>query len=82
MYTSPDFARRGVGRLILHACEEAAANEHFTSLELMATLAGYPLYEAAGFTAIERVEDATGGVAVPLIKMRKSLSGPTLREHH
>ncbi|MCB0048128.1 MAG: GNAT family N-acetyltransferase, partial [Caldilinea sp.] len=39
MYTHPHFARRGVGRLILTLCEEAARAEGFTCAELMATLA-------------------------------------------
>src|SRR5690606_11051046 len=43
MYTHPRFARRGVGRLILTLCEEAARAESFTRAELMATLAGEPL---------------------------------------
>src|SRR3569623_1270945 len=44
MYTHPDFARRGIGRLILQLCEAAARAEGFTRLELMATLSGRPLY--------------------------------------
>lgn len=36
MYTYPDFARRGVGRLLLETCATAAAAEGFTALELMA----------------------------------------------
>jgi hypothetical protein len=42
-------------------------------LELMATLAGRPLYEAAGFEPVEHLEDATGGAPVPLVRMRKPL---------
>src|SRR5208282_3012169 len=38
MYTHPDFARRGVGRLILGLCEAAAAAEGFGRVQLMATL--------------------------------------------
>jgi GNAT superfamily N-acetyltransferase len=75
MYTHPGYKRRGVGRLILALCEEAAAAEGFTRLELMATLSGQALYSIAGFEAIERVEDTTGGAPVPLIRMGKALSG-------
>ncbi|GAA3343275.1 GNAT family N-acetyltransferase [Amorphoplanes nipponensis] len=73
MYTRPGFARRGVGRLILDRCEAAAAAEGFRALELTGTLAGRPLYEAAGFTVVEHVTENSGGVAVPLVRMRKHL---------
>jgi len=75
MYTHPSFTRRGVGRLIVSLCEEAAAAEGFTRLELMATLAGHPFYLAAGFEDVERTEDASGGAPVPLIKMQKQIGG-------
>lgn len=74
MYTNPSYARRGVGRLVLAHCEEAAGAEGFTALELMATLAGQPLYESVGFHEVERIADERGGAAVPLIKMRKELT--------
>lgn len=73
MYTDPGFVRRGVGRMILEACEQAARTEGFRAAELMATLAGEPLYARAGYRPVERVTDATGGAPVPLIRMRKSL---------
>jgi GNAT superfamily N-acetyltransferase len=73
MYTHPDFARRGVGRLILAICEDAARDEGFRTLDLMGTMAGRPLYEAAGFRVVEEVSDAAGGVPVPLVRMRKSI---------
>jgi GNAT superfamily N-acetyltransferase len=75
MYTHPDFTRRGVGRLVLALCESAAAAEGFTRLELMSTLAGAPLYRAAGFIPIEETEDASGGVPVPIIRMGKPIGG-------
>jgi len=71
MYTHPDFARRGVGRLILALCEDAARAEGFKRLELMGTMSGRPLYEAAGFQPIEEIVDARGGAPVPLTRMGK-----------
>jgi GNAT superfamily N-acetyltransferase len=73
MYTHPRHTRKGVGRLILSLCEEAARAEGFRSVELMATLAGEPLYRACGYEERERVVDDRGGAAVPLLRMSKAL---------
>jgi GNAT superfamily N-acetyltransferase len=73
MYTHPGYARRGVGRLILSLCEEAAAAEGFTQLELMSTLSGEPLYAAYGFREVERLADASGGAPVPIVRMTKPI---------
>lgn len=73
MYTHPRHTRKGVGRLILSLCEEAARAEGFKRVELMATLAGEPLYRACGYQTIEHVTDDRGGAAVPLLRMGKSL---------
>lgn len=73
MYTHPDQTRKGVGRLILAFCEEAARTEGFTRVELMATMAGEPFYRACGYEPGERVLDDRGGAAVPLLRMSKSL---------
>jgi GNAT superfamily N-acetyltransferase len=73
MYTHPWFTRRGVGRMILALCEAAARSEGFGRAELMATMAGEPLYRACGYLPAERVEDNRGGVAVPLLRMVKVL---------
>jgi GNAT superfamily N-acetyltransferase len=73
MYTHPDFTRRGVGRLILKLCEEAARAEGFIRTELMATMAGEPLYRACGYQPVERIVDDRGGAGVPLLKMRKEI---------
>ncbi len=76
MYTHPDHVRRGVGRRILAVCEAAAAAEGFRAAELMATLAGEPLYRACGYEPVEDVVAPRGGAPVPLIRMRKPLAGP------
>ena len=49
MFVRGDFTRRGLGRAIIDACEAAARAEGFTTLALMATLPGEPLYRACGF---------------------------------
>ncbi|MGO1305402.1 MAG: GNAT family N-acetyltransferase [Sphingomonas parapaucimobilis] len=74
MYVDPDFARQGLGRAILARCEAAARAAGFTSAEMMATLAGEPLYRAGGYAPIESIRSApVEGVQVPLIRMGKSL---------
>jgi GNAT superfamily N-acetyltransferase len=74
MYTDPAFTRQGVGGRIMDLCEHAAVAHGFRKAEMMATLAGVPLYEARGYAPIEHV--AVGpidGVIVPLIRMGKDL---------
>jgi GNAT superfamily N-acetyltransferase len=74
MYTDPAFVRRGVGRLILGLCEDAAMGAGFHSATMMATLAGVPLYEACGYIQVEPVlSDPIDGVRVPLVRMEKQL---------
>jgi GNAT superfamily N-acetyltransferase len=73
MYTHPQHTRRGIGRLILSLCEQAARSEGFRSVELMSTLAGEPLYRACGYAPREHIMDDRGGTAVPLVRMTKSL---------
>lgn len=74
MYTEPGFTRRGIGRLILDTCEAAARDAGFRRLEMMATAAGEPLYEACGYRVVRRVERmAAEGVAVPGAVMAKDL---------
>ncbi|MES2058703.1 MAG: GNAT family N-acetyltransferase [Pseudomonadota bacterium] len=74
MYTDPAFVRRGVGRLILSLAESAARAEGFHRAEMMATLAGEPLYLACGYLPIERVPKMTKeGPPVPGVRMGKRL---------
>ena len=75
MYTHPSHTRKGVGRLILNLCETAARNAGFKTVELMSTMAGVPLYHACGYEDIENINEPSGGIAVPLIRMRKSIDG-------
>jgi GNAT superfamily N-acetyltransferase len=73
MYTHPDYARQGVGRMILAASEAAAKKAGFASAELMATLSGRPLYRSAGYVPIETTSATVGAIDVPLVRMGKTL---------
>jgi GNAT superfamily N-acetyltransferase len=74
MYTDPDFTRRGVGRLVLELCEDAARSAGFGSATMMATMAGVPLYRACGYAEAEPPIAANiDGVEVPLVRMEKRL---------
>lgn len=48
-FVHPSFARRGIGRAIMKACEEAVRAHGFTWGEISATLAGEPLYQQFGY---------------------------------
>ena len=75
MYTHPDFVRRGIGRLVLSLCEAAATREGFRSLDLVATVAGEPLYVACGYSVIERIDVPTSkAVTVPCARMTKQMA--------
>lgn len=74
MYVDPEFARQGIGSLIMNLCENAARDAGFVRAEMMATLAGVPLYRARGYIELEPVEATTrDGTVVPLIRMGKAL---------
>lgn len=73
MYADPRFARQGIGSRIMRLCEDAAAAAGFSRIELMATLAGIPLYDRWGYRPVEHVSPSVDGVTVPLVRMTKSL---------
>jgi GNAT superfamily N-acetyltransferase len=74
MYTEPDFARQGVGRMVLKLCEDAARGAGFRAATMMATMSGVPLYRACGYVEAEPPVTANiDGVEVPLVRMEKAL---------
>ncbi len=77
-FVHPDWARRGIGTLILEACEKAALAAGFTRFEMGATLTGVPLYSARGYTALENLAVPLGdGLALPIVRMQKQISAIT-----
>jgi GNAT superfamily N-acetyltransferase len=74
-FVHPDFARRGLGTLLLNTCEDAARAAGFTRAELTSTLTGIPLYEVRGFVAKERLELPLGnGATLSVVRMEKLLT--------
>lgn len=71
-FVHPDWARRGIGGLILETCERAAQAAGFTRLEMGATLTGVPFYQAKGYAPLETIEVPLGdGLAMPIVRMGK-----------
>ena len=76
LYTDPSFARRGLGRQVLGLCEDAARAAGFKRVALVATVAGEPLYRAAGYQIDRRIEVPTAsGLTVPCAEMSKPIWG-------
>ncbi|MEP6568215.1 MAG: GNAT family N-acetyltransferase [Acidobacteriota bacterium] len=73
-YVHPHWSRKGVGSTILMRCEAAARSAGFSSIELVATLPGEPLYIAKGYEKTEAMEIETpDGESLPAFRMSKSL---------
>ena len=71
-FVHPDWARRGIGTMILEACERCAGSAGFTRLEMGATLTGVPFYRARGYEELETIEvPLENGVSMPIVRMGK-----------
>ena len=71
-FVHPGWARRGIGSMILEACENAAFAAGFKRLEMGATLTGVPFYRAKGYRAVEDLAVALpDGEALEIVRMEK-----------
>ncbi len=71
-FIHPDWARRGVGSMILKACEEAARSAGFTRYEMGATLTGAKLFGVKGYAAVKRISiPLVNGKTLLVIHMEK-----------
>ena len=74
-FVHPACARRGIAAALMRLCEQAAADAGFKTMELVATLAGEPLYAASGFAAVEHFEiPLVGTLAMAVVRMRKDIA--------
>lgn len=73
IFIHPEFARRGLGSLILAHVEAAAQAAGFRRFEMGSTLTGVPLYRLKGYVEIERIAvPLHNGEALPIVRMIKS----------
>jgi GNAT superfamily N-acetyltransferase len=71
-FIHPDWARRGIGTLLLDACENAAKAAGFTRFEMGATLTGAKLFGARGYLPVRKLEvPLRNGQSLPIIQMEK-----------
>jgi GNAT superfamily N-acetyltransferase len=74
-FVHPNWARRGIGSMILEACENAALEAGFTRLEMGATLSGVAFYRAKGYAEIERQKaPLSNGETLEIVRMAKQWS--------
>jgi GNAT superfamily N-acetyltransferase len=73
-FVHPAWARRGIGTLILDACESAAIAAGFRWLEMGATLTGVPFYQARGYVALEHMSvPLSNGELLPIVRMARDV---------
>lgn len=74
-FVHPAWARRGIGRSIMTACEAAILAAGFRRVDIVATLAGEPLYASFGYTVVERYDiPLANGLPLPAVRMRKDIT--------
>ena len=73
IFVDPDFARQGLGSLILARVEAEAEAAGFRRFEMGSTLTGVPLYKLKGYIEVERIAvPLRNGEALPVVKMVKA----------
>lgn len=74
-FVHPEWVRRGIGMLILRACENAALEAGFHRLEMGATLSGVQFYQAAGYRPTRRIEvPLSNGESLPIVCMEREIA--------
>ncbi len=71
-FVDPRWTRRGLGRMILDACEQAARDKGFDRYELTSTAMGVTFYASCGYREIEPLDVALpDGATLPHVQMSK-----------
>ncbi len=73
-FVHPDYARRGVAKLLLTTCENECLHKGIQTLYLTATLSGEPFYKKCGFSEFGRFRQGlSNGESFELVKMAKEI---------
>ncbi len=73
IFVAPQWARRGIGSILLKAAEDAAIAAGFRRLEMGATLTGVPVYLRRGYRKVETMTvPLDNGARLPVVRMEKS----------
>jgi N-acetylglutamate synthase-like GNAT family acetyltransferase len=73
-FVHPDYARRGVAKLLLTTCENECFHKGIQTLYLTATLSGEPFYKKCGFSEFGRFRQGlSNGESFELVKMAKEI---------
>ncbi|MDT8070724.1 MAG: GNAT family N-acetyltransferase [Terriglobia bacterium] len=74
-FVHPNWARRGLGAMILRHCERVALDAGFRRCEMGATLSGVPFYRSHGYHSAEQIDlPLPSGDTLPILKMTKELA--------
>ena len=71
-FIHPAWARKGVGTLMLDACESAAREAGFTRYEMGATLTGAKLFATKGYVPLRRIELSLTSATIVLPRCGRS----------
>jgi putative acetyltransferase len=74
LYVAPEFARKGVSRLLCDHVEATAISHGLRMLGLTASLNALPVYLKLGYAVMSPFSKTIDGVAVPCLRMAKELS--------
>lgn len=73
-FVHPDFARQGIGRMLIDFCEAEVIKNGFKHTQLGATLPGVPLYTAMGYHSISsETAKMPDGEHIEVVQMTKYL---------
>jgi GNAT superfamily N-acetyltransferase len=73
-FVRPEWARRGIGAMLLERCEAEARRRGFRSAEPVATFSGQRLYQTFGYVGAGPKEyPLRDGITISFVPMRKDL---------